>query len=124
MQNMGFPGAPPWPVQPPPRSAGDLTASILVMVFTALAVGGGAVMGFFSLAFLDYCPPETCSAEGAVVAITSAVGIAGLVAAAGIVTTIVRLARRKTAWPFALGTLALCLVVFLLGGLAYTAAVT
>ena len=35
--------------------------------------------------------------------------IAGFLAVTGIITTIVRLVARKTAWPFAVGTLALCL---------------
>lgn len=94
------------------------------MVLTVLAVGAGTVMGVFSLAFLDHCPPATCSVDGAVTASMTTVAAAGLLAVAGIVTTIVRLAARKPAWPFAVGTLALCLGVFVLGALAYTVAVS
>lgn len=94
------------------------------MVMTVLMVGGGAVMGVFSLAFLDHCPPETCSVDGAVTASMTTVAVAGLIAVAGIITTIVRLMTRKTAWPFAVGTLAICLAVFFLGAMAYTAAVS
>lgn len=94
------------------------------MLLTVLAVASGAVMALFSVAFLDHCPPATCSAEGAVTAAMTAVVIAGVVAVAGIITTIVRLATRTKAWPFAVGTLALCLGVFVLGGVAYTAAVS
>lgn len=94
------------------------------MVLTVLAVGAGTVMGVFSLAFLDHCPPATCSVDGAVTASMTTVAAAGLLAVAGIVTTIVRLATRKPAWPFAVGTLALCLGVFVLGALAYTVAVS
>ena len=50
--------------------------------------------------------------------------IAALVGLAGIVSTIVRLARRKSAWPFAVGTLAACIGVILVGALAYTGAVS
>lgn len=93
------------------------------MLVTLVAVCGGALMALFSLAFLDHCPPGSCSVEGAVTAAMMAVVIAGFVAVAGIITTIVRLATRTRAWPFALGTLALCVGVFFLGGVAYTLAV-
>lgn len=112
------------PPPPPPRNTGDVPASIVLMILTALAVGTGAVIGLFSLAFLDYCPPATCSADGAVTAVVTAVAIAGLVAIAGVITTIVRLAARKTGWPFAVGTLVLCVGVFFLGAIAYMAAVS
>lgn len=125
---MGYPMPPPWLPPPPPpqrpRSAVDITASIVVIVLTVLLVGAGAVMGLFSLAFLDHCPPGTCSVEGAVTASMMTVVIAGFLAVTGIITTIVRLLARKTAWPFAVGTLALCLGVFFLGAIAYTAAVS
>lgn len=119
-------GYPPYypPPPPPPRNAGDVTASIVTMVLTVILVCGGAFMGLMSLAFLDYCPPATCSVDGAVTASTTTVVIAGLVAVGGIVATIVRLVVRKTAWPFAVGTLGLCLGVFALGAMAYTAAVS
>ena len=70
------------------------------------------------------CPPETCSVEGAVSASMTTVAIAALVGLVGIVTTIVRLAARKRAWPFAVGTLAACVGVFFAGALAYTGAVS
>ncbi|AQT81740.1 hypothetical protein B1R94_24555 [Mycolicibacterium litorale] len=124
---MGHPGYPPYPGYPPPavppRSAADLTISIIVMVLTVMVGAGSAFLGLLSLAFLDYCPPATCSVEGAVTAVLTAVGIAALVGLAGIIVTIVQLARRKTAWPFAVGTLVLCLVVLFFGGMAYSMAV-
>ena len=122
ISRMGYPLPPPPP--PPPRNAADVTVSVVVIVMTVLAVCGGAFMGLFSVAFLDHCPPPTCSAEGAVTASLTAVVVAGLLAVAGIITTIVRLATRKTAWPFAVGTLVLCAGAFLLGAIAYTAAVS
>ena len=117
-----YPGHPPAPAEPP-RSTADLTISIVVLVFTALLGVGAVFMGIFSLAFLDYCPPATCSAEGAVTAVTSALAVAALVGLAGMIVTIVRLVRHKKAWPFAVGTLGLCLVVLFFGGMAYSLAV-
>jgi hypothetical protein len=115
---MGYP-----PPAKPPRSAADVTISIIVLVFTALLGVGAVFMGIFSLAFLDYCPPATCSAEGAVTAVMSALALAALVGLAGMIVTIVQLVRHERAWPFAVGTLGLCLVVLFFGGMAYSLAV-
>lgn len=122
---MGYPAAPQWPSQPPtPRSAVDLTASIIAMAITVLTVAAGAVLGLLSVAFLDNCPPQTCSAEAAVVTVLGTGAVVGLTAVAGIVITIVRLTSRKTAWPFALGTLLSCVAGLFIGALAYGAAVS
>jgi hypothetical protein len=80
-------------------------------VWLAVAVGDCAgatsrrflVGGVFSLAFLDSCPPEHCSADGAA-------------------TTVIRLARRRPGWPFAVATLGACAVVGVCGVIAYAAA--
>ncbi|MBB3601769.1 ABC-type multidrug transport system permease subunit [Mycolicibacterium sp. BK556] len=125
---MGYPGYAPYPGYPPPpavppRSAADLTISIILMVVTVLVGAGGAFLGLFSIAFLDYCPPMTCSAEGAVTSVLSALAITALVGLAGIIVTIVQLARRKPGWPFATGTLVLSVAVLFVGGVAYVAAV-
>ena len=53
----------------------------------------------------------------------TALGVAALVGLAGMIVTIVSLVRHKTAWPYAVGTLGLCLVVLFFGGMAYSAAV-
>lgn len=97
--------------------------SIVVMVLTVLFGGGAALMGFFLLAFLDHCPPDTCSVDGAVTAVGTAVMAAAAIALVGFTITIVALIRRKTAWPFALGTFVLCAVAFAIGGVGYDAAV-
>ncbi|NTY59397.1 hypothetical protein [Mycolicibacterium sphagni] len=125
---MGYPGYPPYPGYPappaePPRSAADVTISIIVMVLTVLVGACGAFLGLFLLAFLDSCPPATCSVEGAVTSVLTGVAVAALVVVAGIIVTIVALVRRKRAWPFAVGTFALCLVVLFVGGVAFFASV-
>lgn len=139
MTHMGYPGPPPWPPQEwppqqwppqqgptpvPPRNPTDVTISIIVMVLTVLVCGAGAFMGLFSLAFLDYCPPESCSVDGAVTSVMATVAIAALIGLAGVIVTIIRLTTRKRAWPFAVGTLATCIAVFFLGVFAYTAAIS
>lgn len=101
-----------------------MTVSIIVVIITVLVGGAGAIMGLFSLAFLDYCPPETCSVDGAVITAMTTVGAAAAIVLTGVVLTIVRLVARKPAWPFALGTLAACLGVFFFGAMAYTTVVS
>lgn len=123
--HMGYPAA-PWPPLPPPprRNAADVAISIIAMIITVLVGGAGAVMGLLSLAFLDNCPPESCSVNGAVTAVMTTVAVAGIVGAAGLILTIVRLSARKTAWPLAVGTLATCIAIFAIGAVALTAAVS
>jgi hypothetical protein len=60
---MAYPSYLPLRPPNPPIATTDLIISIGALVLT-VAFGVVAVaMGLFSLAFLDYCPPETCSAE-------------------------------------------------------------
>jgi hypothetical protein len=115
----------PWPPAPAKRPipAADLTISIIALVLTVVLGGCAAVMGVFMLAFLDNCPPATCSVDGAVTAVGTALMIAFVVGLAGTVVTIVQLVRRSPAWPFAVGTLVLCAVICVLGGVAYRVAV-
>lgn len=115
----------PWPYAPPkpPVSVGDLVVSIVTLILAVLAGGAGAFMGLFLLAFLDHCPPETCSVEGAVTAVMTAVAIAALVVVVGLTVTVIALVRRKPAWPFAIATLVLCALVLFLGGIGYERAV-
>jgi hypothetical protein len=114
---------PPYPPSKPPRSVTDLWVSIAVLVLTVLMGGVGAVFGLFSLAFLDYCPPESCSVDGAVTAVMTALLIAAVVGIIGLIITVVQLVRRKPAWPFAVGTLVVCAVVLAGGAVGYASAV-
>lgn len=96
--------------------------SIVTMVLI-VALGAVAVFfGVFSLAFMDYCPPQSCSIEGATNAVFTALAVAGLIGLIGIVLTIVTLARRKLAWPYAVGTLGLCVVILFVGAIGYLTA--
>ncbi|OZE99314.1 hypothetical protein [Rhodococcoides fascians] len=101
----------------------DVAVSVTALVFTVMLGGLALLVGVFSLAFLDHCPPETCSVDGVVTAVGVALGAAGLVGVVGVVTTLVRLARRRTAWPFAIGTLVMCMLTCMAGVVGYAAAV-
>jgi hypothetical protein len=116
-------GYPPVPPPKPPASGGDIAASIVVLVLTALLLAVAGFFGLFSLAFLDSCPPESCSVEGAVTAVMFGVGAALAVGLVGLVVTVVRLVRRKRGWPVAVATLALCAIAVFLGGVGYVIAV-
>lgn len=122
---MGYPPQyPQYPQYPPqPSRDADRVVSIILLVLAALTVAGGAFLGLLLLAFLDYCPPESCSANGALISVTAAVGLAVAVGIAGLVLTSVRLGRRQTAWPLALGTLVLCPLILGIGLIAFQTAV-
>lgn len=115
----------PWPYQPPkpPLSSTDVVISVVALVVTVLVGGAGAVMGLSMLAFIDYCPPESCSIDAAVTAVMAAVVTAAVAVVIGLVVTIVRLVRRKPAWPFAIATLGACVVVLFFGAVGFGAAV-
>lgn len=104
-------------------SRSDLWISIAILVATAGLGAVASVLGLFSVAFLDYCPPESCSAEGAVTAVGVALIVAFVIGALGLMATIVQLVRRKRAWPFALGTLVLCMIALGCGVVGYSVAV-
>ena len=114
---------PPLPPGRPPTNTLDVTLTVIGLVLTVLAVSVWGFMGLFLLAFLDYCPPESCSAEGAFAAVATSVVAGGVVTLVGLVVAIVRLSRRKLAWPFAAGALLLCIVAAVLGVAGYAAAV-
>jgi len=120
---MGYPASPTVRQQKPPMSGPDLAVSISALVVTALLGIAAAVFGMFSLAFLDNCPPESCSADGAFTAVASALAVAAAIGAVGLTVTVGALYRRRLAWPFAIATLVLCLIAFVLGGVGYAVAV-
>lgn len=101
-----------------------MTISIVVLVLTVAMGAAATVFGVFSLAFLDHCPPETCSVDGAVSAVFTALLVAAGVGVLGLVLTVVALVRRATAWPYALTTFALCALTLFLGAVGYAAAVS
>jgi hypothetical protein len=113
---------PPRPPKPPVSGA-DVAFSITALVLTVLLVAASAIFGLFLLAFLDHCPPETCSIDGAVTAVMTGVGVAVLIGVIGLVVTVVQLIRRKRGWPFAVATLVLCGLAVFLGGVGYGLAV-
>lgn len=109
--------------RPAPRSRADLATSIALLIVTVVMGAVAAFLGLFSLAFLDHCPPATCSVDGAVTAVFTALAGAAVIGVIGLVLTVVAMVRRASAWPYALGTFCLCALTLFLGVLRYGAAV-
>src|SRR5258705_7965158 len=120
---MGYPRYPAPPPSKPPIPTTDLVISIGALIVTVAFGVVAAAMGLFSLAFLDYCPPESCSAEGAATAVGTALLAAFAIGVVGLVVTVVQLYRRKPGWPFAVATFVLCALAVVLGGVGYPMAV-
>ncbi len=99
-----------------PRSTADVVASVLLWVAALLVLPGYVVVGLAFLMFIDYCPPATCSVDNAMGAVVAGVVAAFVAFVASALTGIVRLARRRRAWPFALAGLG-AVVVFCAAGL-------
>src|SRR5215211_7702559 len=120
---MGHPSYPPPRPPKPPIATADIAVSIGALILTVAFGVVAAAMGLFLLAFLDYCPPESCSAEGAVTAVGTALFAAFAIGVVGLVVTVIQLYRRKPGWPFAVATFVLCALAVVLGGVGYTMAV-
>jgi hypothetical protein len=112
------------PGPPPVRSrTWDVVLSTLLLVVAGVIAAMGVFVGVFSVAFLDDCSPPTCRAGAAWIAVGSALAAAVVIGIVGLAVTIVRLARRRAAWPFAIMTLLLVLLALAAGALGYVAAV-
>jgi cytochrome bd-type quinol oxidase subunit 2 len=120
---VGNPSYPATGQTKPPISPTDLWISIAALALTVLLGVAAAAFGLLSLAFLDYCPPETCNADDAVNSVVTALLVAVIVGVVGLVLTVVQLHRRKASWPFAIATLVLCAIVCVVGGVGYALAV-
>jgi uncharacterized BrkB/YihY/UPF0761 family membrane protein len=87
-------------------SGWDVAATSTLLVVTVAAVALATLLQLFSIAFIDYCPPETCDSTAGVVSQLVVFGAMGLVALAAVVIGVVRLVRRRRAWWVALLALA------------------
>jgi hypothetical protein len=95
------------------RAVWDVILTIMLLVATFVVLVVSAFFDLFAVAFTDYCP-EPCHA-GAGVAVVFTVWISsGVLALVGAIVSIIRLARRRRAWWFALATLLFVMV----GGIA------
>ncbi|HEX5144869.1 MAG TPA: hypothetical protein VFW21_13470 [Mycobacterium sp.] len=109
---------PPPPPAKPPANTTDMVVSVIAMALTVLGGAGAAFMGLMMMAFTDYCPPATCNVSLGVNLMFAGFLVAAGIAVAGIVLTVIRLVRRRAAWPFAVCGLMLtgAACVLVLGG--------
>ena len=114
---------PGYPAPKRPIATTDLVVSIGGIVMTVVLGVVAASMGVFSLAFLDNCPPESCSATGAANSVWTALLAAFAIGVIGVVVTVVQLFRRKPGWPFAVATFVLCTLAVVLGAVGYATSV-
>jgi hypothetical protein len=83
----------------------------VAIVLLALSLSGCVLVGatgFFLLAFADSCPPQRCNADHAYTWLTAAVLPCGLLVVLAAVGVVVRVVRRRPAWPIAAAVLAVC----------------
>lgn len=108
------------PVGPnPPRAKPeDLAATVSLLVISVLAAFFGAIMLLFSVAFIDHCPPETCSLDAAWLSMNAGQAFMLLSLVVGIALSIWRLVKRKIAWRIALTTLVAVILSAVLGFVA------
>jgi hypothetical protein len=123
MARPGYPAPEPPKPPKPPIATTDLFVSIGAIALTVLLGVVAAPTGMFSLAFLDNCPPQTCTADGAATAVWTALLAALAIGVLGVVLTAVQLHRRKPGWPVALATFVLCVLAVGLGAVGYALAV-
>jgi hypothetical protein len=104
------------------RTGWDVALSVVFLVLATLVGIVGSFLAFVSLAFVDDCPPESCSVDGVVNAQFAAVLVVVLVGIVGLIATIVLLAARRRAWWVALLTLVLIVLALVAGWIGVTIA--
>ncbi len=115
--------SPASPSPKPPVDRTDVVLSTVLLVISAVGWVAAAGMEFFAMAFTDYCPAETCSADRAFTSIVVALSAAAAVIVIGAIVATIRIIRRRLGWPFAAAALALSIAAEALGFVGYVAAV-
>lgn len=107
----------------PVRPRWDVPVSIVLLVIAALGWVAASGTEILLLAFTDYCPPERCRVDRAATAVTGSILAAAAFVIIGAVWTIIRMARQRSAWPYAAATLTASVVAEVVGVAGYIAAV-
>lgn len=102
-----------------PTRGWDIATSLALYVLSGCAALIGGFYSFMHLAYLDTCPPPGCQTLAHAVMLDAAAGIVLL--AIGLVWGAIRRARLRPAWPVALGTLILVILVWAGGFFGVTA---
>ncbi len=105
------------------RKGWDIGLSILFLVLAVVVGVMGAFFGLFAVAFIDYCPADTCNADAAVSAQFAAALVVILIGVVGLIATTIALVTRRRGWWIGLLTLVGILIAWFVGFLGYFAAV-
>lgn len=119
----GLPSGPAVVPDEAQRKGWDIALSVFLLVLAGVVGLVGSVLAIFTLAFIDVCPPETCSVDGALAAQFTAGLVVILAFVVGLIATIVALTRRRRGWWIALITVFGVVVIWVLGFVGYFAAV-
>ncbi|WP_224390697.1 hypothetical protein [Pseudonocardia sp. ICBG1293] len=95
----------------------------VALAVTGMLVALGVFGAVFLLAFLDYCPPQTCSSSAVLVSVGGSLVVAAAAGVAGLAMTVLRLVERRPAWPFALTTLLVVGAAVVFGAVHYASAI-
>ncbi|BBG01097.1 hypothetical protein C8E95_6315 [Pseudonocardia autotrophica] len=101
----------------------DVALSGIALALTGMLVALGVFGGIFLMAFLDYCPPKTCSSSRILVSVAGSLVVAAAAGIAGLAMTVLRIVERRVSWPFALITLAIVATAIGFGAADYTSAI-
>ncbi len=95
-----YPTHQPGPARTPRRPVivWDVVLTIVLWLVNAAVLGVAAFATIFLLAFIDYCPPQSCSVEGAFGGAGIGALLAILVSLIGLVVGIILMVRRRIAW--------------------------
>ncbi|MER5671192.1 hypothetical protein [Pseudonocardia alni] len=106
-----------------PIARWDAALSGVALAVTGMLVALGVFGAVFLVAFLDYCPPRTCSSSAVLVSVGGSLVVAAAAGVAGLAMTVLRVVERRPAWPFALVTLAVTGSAVAFGAVHYASAI-
>ncbi len=101
----------------------DVAISGVALTITGMIVALGVFGAVFLIAFLDYCPPQSCSTSGALVSVGGSVVVAFATGLGGLVVSVLRIVDRRVSWPFSVATLVVCATAVGIGMIRYLDAV-
>lgn len=93
----------------------DRSATIALLVSSAVIAVFAALQLLLALAFIDHCPPETCSTADATRSMFFGQGLILASLVVGIALCVWRLVKKQTAWWIALATLGAVLASTIIG---------
>lgn len=101
----------------------DVALAGSALALSGMLIALGVFGGVFLVAFLDYCPPTTCSSSRVLVSVSCAVVVAVAAGIAGSAITVLRIVERRISWPFAIVTLVVVGTAIAVGAVDYTSAI-